>query len=118
MVKLAAQVVLQDALEAEQRDVLGRERYQRGSDGSYRNGYRPGCIEGAEGCLQVQVPQVRGIWGYRSVLMDFWVRHTEVLQQLATEMYARGLSTRDIGQADDTCILRLRPTPEGLKIKP
>jgi transposase-like protein len=99
LVKLAAQVVLQDALEAEQRDVLGRERYQRGSDGSYRNGYRPGYIEGAEGRLQVQVPQVRGIAGYRSVLMDFLAKHTEVLQQLATEMYARGLSTRDIEQA-------------------
>jgi putative transposase len=99
LVKLAAQVVLQDALEAEQCDVLGRERYQRGSDGSYRNGYRPGYIEGAEGRLPVQVPQVRGIAGYRSTLMDFLAKHTEVLQQLATEMYARGLSTRDIEQA-------------------
>lgn len=31
--------------------------------------------------------------------MDFLANHTEVLQQLATEMYARGLSTRDIEQA-------------------
>ena len=96
---LAARVVLQDALEAEQRDALGRERYQRGSEGRYRNGYRPGHLEGAEGRLKVEVPQVRGIGGYRSRLMDFLGEHSEVLERLATEMYARGLSTRDIEEA-------------------
>ena len=93
---LAARVVLQEALESEQRDVLGRERYQRGSEGRYRNGYRPGCVEGAEGRIKVEVPQVRGIAGYSSALMDFLGDHSEVLERLATEMYARGLSTRDI----------------------
>jgi len=93
---LAARVVLQEALESEQRDALGRERYQRGSEGRYRNGYRPGCVEGAEGRIKVEVPQVRGIAGYSSALMDFLGDHSEVLERLATEMYARGLSTRDI----------------------
>ena len=93
---LAARVVLQEALEGEQRDALGRERYERGSEGRYRNGYRPGSVEGAEGRIKVEVPQVRGIAGYHSALMDFLEDHSEVLQRLATEMYARGLSTRDI----------------------
>jgi transposase-like protein len=96
---LAARVVLQEALEAEQRDVLGRERYQRGSDGSYRNGYRPGRIECAEGRVQVAVPQVRGVPEHRSALMEFLADHSEVLQRLVTEMYARGLSTRDVEDA-------------------
>lgn len=96
---LAARLVLQEALESEQRDALGRERYQRGSEGRYRNGYRPGYVEGAEGRIRVEVPQVRGIAGYSSVLMDFLGAHSEVLQRLATEMYARGLSTRDIEAA-------------------
>jgi putative transposase len=96
---LAARVVLQEALEAEQRDALGRERYQRGSEGRYRNGYRPGHVEGAEGRIKVEVPQVRGIAGYSSALMDFLGAHSEVLERLATEMYARGLSTRDIEAA-------------------
>lgn len=56
LLNLAARVVLQETLEAEQRDVLGRERYQRGSEGSYRNGYRPGRVECAEGRVEVQVP--------------------------------------------------------------
>jgi len=96
---LAARVVLQEALESEQRDALGRERYQRGSEGRYRNGYRPGHVEGAEGRIKVEVPQVRGIAGYSSTLMGFLEDHSEVLQRLATEMYARGLSTRDIEAA-------------------
>jgi len=99
LLNLAARVVLQEALEAEQRDALGRERYQRGSEGSYRNGYRPGRVECAEGRLQVQVPQVRGVPGYRSPLMEFLADHSEVLQRLVTEMYARGLSTRDVEAA-------------------
>jgi transposase-like protein len=96
---LAARVVLQEALESEQRDALGRERYQRGSGGRYRNGYRPGQVEGAEGRIRVEVPQVRGIAGYHSALMEFLGDHSEVLERLATEMYARGLSTRDIEAA-------------------
>jgi transposase-like protein len=96
---LAARLVLQEALEVEQRDALGRERYQRGSEGRYRNGYRPGHVEGAEGRVKVEVPQVRGIAGYSSTLMGFLEDHSEVLQRLATEMYARGLSTRDIEDA-------------------
>jgi putative transposase len=96
---LAARVVLQEALESEQRDALGRERYERGSGGRYRNGYRPGQVEGAEGRIKVEVPQVRGVAGYRSALMDLLCGHSEVLERLATEMYARGLSTRDIEDA-------------------
>ena len=106
---LAARLVLQEALEGEQRDALGRERYQRGSEGRYRNGYRPGSVEGAEGRIKVEVPQVRGIAGYSSALMDFLGDHSEVLQRLATEMYARGLSTRDIeatfSDATGRCLL-------------
>ena len=37
LLSLASRVVLQEALEAEQRDALGRERYERGSEGRYRN---------------------------------------------------------------------------------
>ena len=37
LLNLAARLVLQEALEGEQRDALGRERYQRGSEGRYRS---------------------------------------------------------------------------------
>jgi putative transposase len=96
LLNLAARVVLQEALEAEQRDVLGRDRYERGSDGTYRNGYRPGRVECAEGRVDVQVPQVRGVPGYHAPLMAFLSEHREVLERLVAEMCARGLSTRDV----------------------
>lgn len=99
LMELAAKVVLQEALEAEQRDAVGRERYQRGSQGRMRNGYRPGAVASAEGRVEVAVPQVRGIAGYRSTLMDFLSGHSEVLEKLVQEMYARGLSCRDIEDA-------------------
>jgi transposase-like protein len=109
LLNLAARVVLQEALEAEQRDVVGRDRYVRGSDGRYRNGYRAGRLEGAEGRVEVQVPQVRGVPGYRSPLMEFLAGHSEVLERLVAEMYARGLSTRDVEEAltdaTGTCLL-------------
>jgi transposase-like protein len=96
LVHLAARVILQEALEAEQRDTLGRERYQRGSEGRMRNGYRTHHLETAEGRLMVETPQVRGVPGYRSELLEALGDHSEVLERLAVEMYARGLSTRDI----------------------
>ena len=99
LLSLASRVVLQEALETEQRDTLGRERYERGSEGRYRNGYRPGRVEGAEGRVEIEVPQVRGMPGHHSRLLEFLAAHSEVLEQLATEMYARGLSTRDIEDA-------------------
>ncbi|NLO73632.1 MAG: IS256 family transposase, partial [candidate division WS1 bacterium] len=73
--------------------------YERGSDGRYRNGYRPGHLDSAEGRIDLQVPQVRGVPGYHSKLLEFLGDNSEVLEQLVTEMYARGLSTRDVEEA-------------------
>ena len=103
LIRLAARVVLQDALESEQADFIGRDRYARRGGGErkgHRNGYEAGHLDTAEGRLEVKVPQVRGAGEpYRSKLMGFLGQHTEVLEKLATEMYARGLSTRDIEDA-------------------
>jgi transposase-like protein len=50
--------------------------------------------------VAIGVPQVRGAEGpYRSKLFDFLRGDSEVVQRLAVEMYARGLSTRDIEAA-------------------
>jgi len=66
----------------------------------YRNGYEPMQVRTAEGKLRVEVPQVRGgEEPYRSKLKSFFRRHTDCLEKLAAEMYARGLSTRDIEDA-------------------
>lgn len=47
----------------------------------------------AEGRLEVALPQVQGSQQpFRSRLLAFPGEHTEVLEKLAGEMYARGLS--------------------------
>jgi hypothetical protein len=103
LVDVVTRLVIQQLLEAEQSDALGgRGRYERrGADqrGS-RNGYEPGRVRTAEGAVDVRVPQVRdGAEPYRSSLMSFLEGNSEVLDRLVTEMYARGLSTRDVEDA-------------------
>ncbi len=47
--------------------------------------------------MKVRVPQVRGSSSpYRSRLMEFLGGNSEALERLVVEMYARGLSTRDV----------------------
>ena len=51
--------MVQEGLEAEQADVVGRQRYERGERNGYRSGYKPGKLDSAEGRLSVALPQVR-----------------------------------------------------------
>ena len=102
LLKLAAQVVVQEALEQEVADRLGRERYARreADQQGLRNGYEPGRIRSAEGEIVLQVPQVRGTQEpYRSKLMEFLRGNSDVLEYLVVQMYTRGLSTRDVEEA-------------------
>ena len=102
LVRLALRLIVEEALEGEVSDALGRERYERGEDGKagYRNGYRPGKIKTAEGAVDYSAPQVRDtpepfVSGVRAALSG----RTRELERLAVELYARGLSTRDIEDA-------------------
>ncbi|GIW50965.1 MAG: IS256 family transposase [Gemmatimonadales bacterium] len=100
LVRLATGLIVQESLEAEQRDFIGRARYERGERRGWRSGYERGCLDTAEGRVEVALPQVRGAGvPYRSKLYDFLRGDSEMLKRLATEMYARGLSTRDIEEA-------------------
>src|SRR3712207_5759576 len=46
LVRLALRLIVEEALEGEVSDAVGRERYERaeGAPAGYRNGYRPGKI--------------------------------------------------------------------------
>jgi transposase-like protein len=103
LVDTVTRLVVQRLLEAEQSDYLGgRGRYQRRASDQVgsRNGYEAGQLRTAEGAIGVRVPQVRGSGEpYRSGLMGFLDGNSEVLDRLVTEMYARGLSTRDVEDA-------------------
>jgi putative transposase len=61
LVRLAVQLIIEEVLEAEARDKLGRERYERaeGEPSGYRNGYRTGRLKTAEGSVRFSAPQLR-----------------------------------------------------------
>jgi putative transposase len=104
IIKQAASLVLQEFLEQEASDYLGRDHYERKREGQqgYRNGYEPSRIKTAEGTITVQKPQIRdSLEPFHTKLGVFLKGNTDILDKLAVEMYARGLSTRDI---EDTLI--------------
>ncbi|MDA8108384.1 MAG: IS256 family transposase, partial [Betaproteobacteria bacterium] len=101
LVRQAARLIVEEALEAEATDALGRGYYERGEPRrGYRNGYRPGRVKSAEGEIEFAVPQVADTAEpFRSQIREVIRGRTEALERLAVEMYARGLSVRDIEQA-------------------
>lgn len=107
LVRLAARLIIEEALEGEAGDVLGRGYYARGAapGGGYRNGYRTGRLKSAEGAIAYSAPQIADrAEPFRSRIRETLRGRTEELEALAVEMYARGLSTRDIEAlfADET----------------
>ncbi len=115
LVKLATRLVVEEALEGEAGDALGREYYEHGAQPGqgYRNGCRPGRLKTAEGLMEYSAPQVAGRdEPFRSAIREHLKGHTQGLEDLAIEMLARGLSVRDIEDAfkDETGRLLLSKT--------
>ena len=99
LVRLAARLIIEEALEGEAKDVLGRDYYARGAipGTGYRNGYRRGRVHSAEGAIEYRAPQISDRdEPFCSRIREVVRGSTEELEALAVEMYARGLSTRDI----------------------
>jgi len=96
---LGAQRLIQELLEQEATDYLGRERYERSGEENkcLRNGYKERNAKCAKGRFPVFLPQVRGAEEtYASRLWQFVKGNSNVFRYLVAEMNARGLSTRDI----------------------
>src|SRR6266849_7802535 len=62
LVKLATRLVVEEALEGEAGDSIGREYYEHGSrpGQGYRNGTRPGRLKTAEWFIEYSAPQIAG----------------------------------------------------------
>jgi putative transposase len=101
LVRLALRLIVEEALEGEVSDALGRERYDRGQGekAGYRNGYRTGEVNTAEGAVDYSAPQIRTRPSRSSRAWAALSGRTRELERLAVELYARGLSTRDIEDA-------------------
>ena len=87
LVRLATTLMVQEGLEAEQTDYVGREHYQRGEGNGYRSGYKPGHLDTAEGRVNIDLPQIRDAHiPFRSRLFDHLRGDSQMVEHLATEM--------------------------------
>jgi transposase-like protein len=102
LVKLATRLIVEEAMEGESRDAVGREYYEHGAEPGqgYRNGVRTGRLKTAEGVIEYAAPQVAGRdEPFHSEIRDHLKGRTRALEDLAVELLARGLSVRDIEDA-------------------
>ncbi len=102
LIRLSTQLIAEEALEAEQRDALGRDYYEHGGrpGQGWRNGTRKGRLKTAEGMIECAVPQITGREEpWRSEIASHLKGRSAQLEDLAVELLARGLSMRDIEDA-------------------
>jgi transposase-like protein len=86
LVRLAARLIIEEALEGEASDALGRGYYARGavSGRGYRNGYRTGRLKSAEGLIDYSAPQIaERTERFRSRIRQILRGRTEELEDLA-----------------------------------
>ncbi len=102
LIKLATRLIVEEALEAEAGEALGRDYYQHGGnpEQGYRNGNRWGRLKTAEGFMAFSAPQIAGrSEPFHSEIREHLKGHSQALEDLTVEMLARGLSVRDIEDA-------------------
>lgn len=99
------QVLIQDVLEEEVTEFLGRARSVRrsvsDSDAGYRNGYgRPRRLTLSSGTIQVRRPRVRDTEErFESRLLPLFVHRSRQVDELLPELYLHGLSEGDFDLA-------------------
>src|ERR1700746_3569943 len=83
LVKVATRLIIEEGLEGEASDAIGRDYYEHGAEAGqgYRNGYRTGRLKTAEGAIQV----AGRAEPYRSAIREHLKGHTQALEELAIE---------------------------------
>jgi putative transposase len=97
--RLAAQAMLQTAMEVEAAAFIGRSSYERRRDGqsAYRNGFKGRKVSTGEGAIELFVPQTRnGPEPFQTAVLGAFQRRSETLEALIPQLYVKGLSVRDI----------------------
>src|SRR5919198_6548442 len=100
--RLGARLILQQALEDEVSEFLGRARYERAIDPvSHRNGYESRRVVTTAGPVELERPRVRNAreLGFESRLLGRHVARTYALESLIICSFLRGLSVRDVEAA-------------------
>ena len=95
------QVGLQQALEQERDEIVGRGWHAHQTEGvpvQYRNGYaQPRCLTCGSGTVQVEMPRLRQ--RYDSKIVAKYERLTPEVQKLIPQLYLHGLALGDFQQA-------------------
>src|SRR6059058_2377461 len=97
--RLGARLILQQALEDEVSEFLGRRRYERSEETvSHRNGYEPRTVKTTSGRVDLKRPRLRDAskLGFESRILGRHVTRTYALESLVISSFLRGLSTRDV----------------------
>lgn len=107
LVRRAAQVMLQEALEREVEEFLERRRYERSDDEQFR-GYRNGMAKERQvtigsGTIKVQMPRVSDVpqtqEPFASQLIKPYQKRSNTLNELFPKLFIEGLATRDFEPA-------------------
>jgi transposase-like protein len=110
LLRLATRLIVEEALEAEVEDALGRGYYEHGAvtGAGYRNGYRTARLKTAEGPIAYAAPQVADRdEPFRSALRAGLQGRTEALEDLAVEL-CRATAQADPLATRGTDPLRMR----------
>ena len=94
---------IQGMLEAELEEELGYERHEKTEDPktNYRNGYKPKTLKSTMGELEIEVPQDRNS-EFKPKIVPKRKTNISEIEQKIINMYARGLTTREISdQVED-----------------
>src|SRR5215211_8955059 len=100
--RLGARLILQQALEDEVSEFLGRARYERADEPvSHRNGYEPRRVVTTAGPVELERPRVRNAQqlGFESRILGRHVARSYALESLIICSFLRGLSVRDVEAA-------------------
>ena len=102
-VRARVQEMVQQLLEAEVTEYLGRVKSERREDGErgYRNGYgKPRRLTLANGTIEVRRPRIRDLEArFESQILPLFLRQTKGITALLPELYLHGLALGDFDLA-------------------
>ena len=90
---------IQEMLEAELDEELGYEKHEKTEEAktNYRNGHKPKTLKSTMGELEIEVPRDRNS-EFEPKIVPKHKRNISEIEQKIINMYARGLTTREISE--------------------
>lgn len=86
---------IQEMLENEMNEHLGYEKYERASEGNYRNGKKTKRIRGKYGEMNIDVPQDRKS-SFEPKIVPKRKKDISAIEEKIISLYAKGMTTRQI----------------------